>query len=946
MEMHPLPFTPKTLALAIAAGLLVSQSVTKAHADSPPENEWICTPDAQGGWSCGSAPKKKSAIKRSPLPAEVVTVNNIAPGMQKDTAKKVSAKTRTAPPATETVAVSPAQTALRKTLDWVPASQLTPAQRAGQQFYSCGAYIEPERPGKDFKGNPDTQPIHIDADDVKYDQESIARLNGNVTLRQANRLFEGDNLTLNKLENTATFRGNTRVREPGLLVLGQYGSANLNTGEATVDDAAYVVHASNVRGQAKRVVRNGDATIELTDATYTSCPPSNNGWLLSGQKVRLNPNTGFGSATNATVKVHGIPVLYTPYIYFPIDDRRQSGFLYPTIGSSSNNGFDASVPYYFNLAPNYDATLTPRIMSKRGAHLEGQARYLTAQNKGEIGAAALAGKDALKKENRYYDQQRWLISWNHTTTLTPRWTMGIDYANASDKQYIDDFGTQLNLSSSGPLNQRVGTKYLGGDADHDWQLKLDAHKFKNMSETSDDPYDKLPQIELKGTWFTAAEINVNYLVDYTRFSRSDNWHYVNEVPDPDFNPGDDVKKSLYDQGYGIERAEGDRAYFESGASFPFTASYGFITPAVKVQHVQYSLTNLNKQEVIDDLKHYGFKEDDYTKTPSTTVPTFSLDSGLYFDRQITFEGTAYTHTFEPRVKYLYAPSVEGQAMNPVFDTALMDFTYSSLWRDSRFTGYDRLGDANQLSIGFSSSLLREKDGFERLRFALGQTLYFKDRDVYIDPRTGEKNKIHWDINEQEQYARLKDEMEEPTSPLVSELVYTINRASSVQQDLAWNTNSNQLDNYGIYYRYHPQSRKVFNIGYRFRSQADRYVKDEFDNNVIDSAGHYETASNDLSLSDVSVAWPINNQWSALGRWQYDFTNKRNFEVMSGIEYNSCCYQLRVLWRSWIEPDDNIDHPTKKSGVFLQFVLRGLGGLSSGSVSNYLSGIQGYEQDEK
>ena len=558
-----------------------------------------------------------------------------------------------------------------------------------------------------------------------------------------------------------------------------------------------------------------------------------------------------------------------------------------------------------------------------------------------MGVAGLLGKDALKKENRYYDQQRWLVNWQHKTTLTPGWTMAMDYTDTSDKKYIDDFNTRLNLSSPGPLNQRVGTKYVGGDADHDWQLTLDAHKYKNMSETSDAPYNKLPQIKLRGIWLAADKINVNYLADYTRFSRTDDWHYVNEVLDPD----DKVKKSIYDQGYGIERAEGGRAYFESGVSFPLTASYGFITPTVKVQHVQYALNNLNRQEVVDDLKYYGFNEDNFTKTPSTTVPVVSLDSGLYFDRQTTFGDTAYTHTFEPRMKYLYAPHVEDQEMNPVFDTALMDFTYSSLWRDSRFSGYDRLGDSNQLSIGFSTSLLTAGGG-ERLRFSLGQTLYFRDRNVYIDPRTGEKNKTRWDINEQKHYDRLKNSMEEPTSPLASELVYTINRASSVKQDLTWNTNANRLDNYGIYYRYHPQSRRVFNIGYRFRDQVDRYVKDEFDNNVKDSAGHYETASNDLSLSDISVAWPVSNQWAALGRWQYDFTNKRNLEVMSGIEYNSCCYQVRVLWRSWLEPDDNIDYPTRKSGVLLQFVLRGLGGLSRGSVSNYLSGIQGYEQDEK
>ena len=933
MEMHPIPFKPRTLALAITASLLASQPVLKAHANEVPDNEWNCVPAADGsGWQCSVTPKTQSVMKRAPVPTAEKTTQQTAPA-QPVKPEKPAVKATPIPAKTSKAAV---QTAL----DWVPLSQLSKAQRAKRPSYICGAYIEPDRPGKDFTGDPGTQPLVAEADSSNYDQESIATLMGNVRLQQANRQFESDKVTLDKQNNYASFEGHTRIREPGLLILGERGNARLNTGEATIENASYVVHESNRRGQASTIIRNQDETMVLSNATYTSCPPGDGGWLLSGENVKLDPATGFGTAHNATIRIEGLPVFYSPYLYFPIDNRRQSGFLYPSIGSSSDNGLDLSIPYYFNIAPNYDATLTPRLLSKRGLLVEAEGRYLTEKNEGELGVAGLTGKDKLKKENPYYDKERWLVNWKHKTRLTPQWDIKVDYADASDKNYLSDFSSELQLSNSSILNQHASTRYVGGDAQHDWQFAINAHKYKNMSQTADDPYNKLPQVEFRGNWFANEHLTVGYLADYTKFARSDSWRYLRKETDPKFDPADEVKRSIYDNGYGIDRAEGERMYLETGVSMPMRASYGFLTPEVKVRHVQYKLDNLDKDQVVIDLNNaYGnFTANDYTESPKTTVPSFSLDSGLYFDRSTSFGSTQFTHTFEPRMKYLYSPHVKDQEMNPVFDTAQLSFSYSSLWRDNRFSGYDRLADANQLSLGFTTRLM-EDDGFERLRFGVGQIIYFQDRKVYISPTAGSKDsEPSSDPNDARN--SLKDEMDDPSSPLASELVYNINRTMSLSQDVAWNTNKNQIDNYGLYYRYRPAPQKAFNIGYRYRDQVDRYKKDA-QGNYLDPL---EKTSNNLSQTDVSFALPITSRWSGMGRWQYDLTNNRNLELLTGVEYNSCCYQVRLLWRSWIDADDNIDHPSKKSGVFLQFVLRGLGGLSSGSVTEYLSGISGFNTE--
>ncbi|WP_257296640.1 LPS-assembly protein LptD [Endozoicomonas sp. YOMI1] len=925
MDMHQLPFTPKALTLVIATSIIASQPVSRVIAAEPSggqQSKWHCQTLANGHWSCH--PATAQSIPTQPLPKAKPPVRNL---------KK---------PATPIKPATTGQNAsLKQRLDWQPIQNLSAQRRSTEPFYSCGAYIEPTRPGKDYTGDSNKAPIVAESNESSYDKDSVAIFKGDVTIRQGSRQFESDNATLDKSRNHGQFEGNVRFRESGVLLVGDKGDIQLDSGRATLENTAYVMHEQKARGSASRIVRNQDATLELSDATYTSCPPGDKGWQLSGQHVTLDMDSGQGLAKHAVVRVQGLPILYTPYLSFPIDDRRKSGFLYPTLSQSSDNGLDFAIPYYLNIASNYDATLTPRYMSKRGLMLENEFRYLVGNTQGELGLSGLLDKDQLKKENPSYNDQRWLLNYRQQTNLTSRWTAVVDYAKASDKNYLDDFSTSLNLSANAPLNQRIGTRYLGGDNNHSWQLSVDAHQYQNMNQTADDPYNKLPQIKLSGNWLTSGRLNLNYMADYTRFSRDDNWHYVNETL---ANPSDNVYQSNYDSGYGIKRANGERLYLETGAGYSFDRSYAFIRPAVKVQHVEYRLTDLSESETIRDLDDaYGnFTTADYTESPKTTVPTFSIDSGLYFDRFTNISGTEFTHTLEPRIKYLYSPYKEGQEMNPVFDTALMNFNYNSLWRDSRFSGHDRSGDANQLSLGLSTRLI-EEDGFERVRFGIGQIIYFEDRQLWISPNAGIDQVVvdqDLDTDPGDETRQLLEDMQDSVSPLASELVYNINRSMNIRQDLMWDTSNNKLDSYGLNYQYKPGDRRVLNAGYRFLRQADRFIKNELNQNTG------LTTDNNLSQTDLSVAWPVANHWSAMGRWQYDLTNKRNLEILSGVEYNSCCYQVRVLWRKWVENDDNIDHPNSKSGVFLQFVLRGLGDLTSGTTKQYLKGIKGYAGDEK
>ncbi|MDP0563053.1 MAG: LPS-assembly protein LptD [Candidatus Endonucleobacter sp. (ex Gigantidas childressi)] len=964
IEHHHLLFKIRTLALAIAASLIGGLLESKASANYLPESTWHCQPGAKNnGEEFISVPKTKNVIKTVYLASSTSTT---APTKIKTNTKRskpvkatnytddtddTSQKTSSITNIPQTLTPTP----LRTTLNWIPASGLTPKQLASQPSFTCGAYIEPERPGKHFKGDAKAQPIIAEADKSNYDENATASMEGNVLIQHAGRQFESDKATFNKQNNYAQFEGNVRIRKLGVLIIGEHGDAQLNTNKARIENATYVIYHSNLRGHASTIVRNEDETMDLTNATYTSCPPGDNGWLLSSKDLHIDPAAGFGIAHRAIIEFQGLPILYTPYIRFPIDKRRQSGFISPTLTLDLDNGSDITIPYYLNLAPNYDATIAPRLIANRGKLLESEARYLTEKNKGELTLAGTVGKDKLKLENPYQNTERWMVRWLHKTQLTTNWDMEIDYTDASDKNYFEDFTSSLHLSNTTSVNQKIKTSYTGGDEHHDWQLSVLALKHKNISNFSNDPYNKLPQLELKGSWFANDNLTVDYIADYTQFSRNENWQFLREETDPNFDPADKVTRSIYNHGFGINSADGERAYLETGVSLPLKWSYAFLTPTIKIKHVQYKLKNLDKNEVINDLNSaYGsFTSDDYTESPRTTVPSFSLDGGLYFDRQTSIASTQYTHTFEPRMKYLYAPSAKNQEMNPVFDAAEMGFSYASLWRDNRFSGYDRLADSNHLALGFTTRLTNDDDGFERMRFGAGQIIYFKNREVYIDPTTGQKvygDAASWDENLTLLRKQRVDRLNEPASILATELTYNFNRSMNLKQDLTWDTNTNQLESYGAHYHYQPEARKVINIGYIYQSQVDRFIKTNNDENILVDPNNpnqgYKMTSNNASHSDMSFAWPITNNWSILGRWQYDLTNNRNLEELSGVEYNSCCYQIRLLWRTWTEANNNIDHPSIKRALLLQFVLMGLGDFSNSTSRDYLNGIHGYTQREK
>ncbi|UCO98729.1 LPS-assembly protein LptD [Metapseudomonas lalkuanensis] len=914
--------------LLVTGSLLALQPVATSFVVAA--EQFDCKASTAGGWACSP---KASAESLPPRPVHSDSAVSSTIGVAPQATEGGEAEGGKPTLVTEAEGKGLAsRSADYSHLDWVPRDKLTAAQLAEAGPYCAGAYVEPPRPGIDDDTAPEDAPTYISAKASRYEQEKqIATLAGDVVLRQGSMQVEADEANLHQAENRGELVGNVKLRDKGALVVGDHADLQLDNGEAKIDNAEYVLHQSHTRGSALYAKRQEDAVIRLKDGTYTRCEPGDNAWHLKGNNIKLNPATGFGTATNVTLRVKDIPVFYTPYIYFPIDDRRQSGFLPPTIGSSSDTGFLLVTPYYFNLAPNYDATLYPRYMAKRGLLMEGEFRYLTRSSEGQLGAAYLDDKEDERKLMSEYEKKRWLYNWKHTGGLDSRLLAEVDYTDISDPYYFDDLDTDLGVDTPTYVNQR-GTLTYRGDT---YTAKLNAHAYELATISDVTPYDRLPQITLNGALpFQPGGLNFAYNTEFVRFDRNLRDGLFTDI-DGNTTPWLDENTT------GLARANGDRTHLEPSVSLPMNWTWGFLKPQVKYAYTQYdlSLDGTGKSDL-------ARANQSFDGNPDRQLPIYSVDSGLYFDRKTQFFGKNYTQTLEPRLFYLYVPE-EDQTDIPVFDTSEPSFNYASLWRDNRFSGRDRIGDANQVSLGVTNRWI-ESNGFERQRFSIGQAFYFQDRKVQLPGID----------------ADTRADAQASVSPYALEYLYRFNRDWRVTSDFNWDPDSHRTRSGSAMFHYQPEDNpnKVINAGYRYRNDTIRYDQTTGQWTFSPDYGTPTLANGQanpnfikdyykISQHDFSVIWPIVPQWSALARWQYDYSQNRTLEAFGGFEYDSCCWKLRLINRYWVDYDefDQTPDSTNESGdrgIFLQIVLKGLGGIVGNKAEGFLEkGIQGYRERE-
>jgi len=682
---------------------------------------------------------------------------------------------------------------------------------------------------------PGDEPIKITSEGAEVSRAGDAVLKGKVRIRQGDRTLSAENATFNAEDQTFAVSGSVTYRDPEMRIKGK--SANVATaGEASFEGAEFDLPTRPARGSADKIKVNRQGLLQLSGVVYTTCPTGNEDWVLRAADIDINPGAGLGTGRNVRLDFKGIPILYTPFISFPVGDQRKSGFLFPTLANSSRSGLGLQVPWYWNIAPNYDATFTGTWYTQRGLDLLTDVRFLTHRSRGNVTAE-------YRPHDTAYGSGRNLVRLFDETDFNSRLRFTASAANASDRDWFEDFGEGPEGTSVVYLGRSAELSYL----DPHWAMTGRVQNFQTIQPVDgiDRPYTLLPQISITGQ-FPSALLGLDAGVDteYTYFQRD--------------------SSSL----------TGSRFDFHPGLKLPLQSAGAFIEPAVSWRYTTY------------DLNHTAPGAD---TSPSRSAPIASLDAGLTFER-LSGSRQQRVQTFEPRVLYLYVPYRDQTAL-PVFDTGEPDLNLVQLYRDNRYVGPDRLGDANQLGVGFTTRLLDRESGRQYLSATAGQAYYFDAPRVVLpnEPALGYKS-----------------------SNMLGQMEVSAFKNWNARIGVQWDPHETRSEKGDARLQYAPSYNKVANLGYRFRRGS-------------------------LEQWDASVAWPVTDTWTTYGGMTYSVKDASTINQFAGLEYRSCCWKARIVARKYVSSRTG----ETDSDVQLQLELNGLASLVPGVDAFLERSIRGY-----
>lgn len=525
--------------------------------------------------------------------------------------------------------------------------------------------------------------IRVVADNADLTAQGDSSFTGNVSVQHRAQRLETEAARWDRESGRVVAVEGARYLQPGLMVEADTLEFRPADGEAILRGNRYVLPQQPARGGAQSIRARDTGRINMEDVTYTTCPGDDPDWLLKIDRLRLDTEREVGEAREVTLRFFDTPVLYWPYLSFPLSDRRKSGFLVPEFGQSTRSGLEIRMPFYLNLAPEYDLLMTPTLLSSRGLSLDNQFRYLGQRSRGEL-AFNYLHKDRSLPDN---DSRTW-ARLSHVTRLESGWRLIAELEDVSDTDYFQDLGRGPQVTSLTHLERLLQADYAG----ETWRITARAQNFRTLDlgiPKEERPYARLPQVIANALW-PQGPLGLD-------------WRLQTEA-------------AAFSRSVGVE---GGRAVLEPGVSLPLEAPGFFLTPSASMRMVQYTLTNTDPG--VDDAPGYA-------------APILSLDAGLLFERE-TASGD-YIQTLEPRALYAFIP-YRDQADLPLFDSGRPDFNYVQLFRANRYLGADRLGDTNQLSIGLNTRLLESASGREFLTAAIGKAWYFDDPEVTLPDESPE-----------------------------------------------------------------------------------------------------------------------------------------------------------------------------------------------------------------
>lgn len=679
----------------------------------------------------------------------------------------------------------------------------------------------------------------------------------NVRLERGNMVMTSDRLYYDQVANEVQAQGNVRLVRGADLIEGPRAHMNLDTWFGEFESPTYQLQRErrlsvdswpttgrpakpltqlvSGSGKADLLQLEGENHYRLTNSTYTTCPAPDPSWYLRMSDLELDFDRDKGEATHSRLIFKGVPIAYMPWAEFPLSGGRQSGFLPMTVGATNSTGFDTTVPYYFNIAPNYDATLAPRWMSERGLQVGGEARYLTPVSSGSLRGEYLS-------EDKILQTSRSLYSWKHNQDFGRGLSAAVDAAQVSDKTYFADMSSKIGTTSQSSLNQQASLNYNSGS----WlSAGVLAQRYQVLSGAA--PYSRMPQVTALAGLADYHGMSLKMPFEYTDFAH------------PTLDEG--RRTTIYPQ-----------------IAYPMQSSAFYLTPKVGMHMSRYNVSR------------HGTEGE---ASSGRNVPSLALDTGVVFERNTTSGGRDQIQTLEPRVYYVRT-AFRDQNELPVFDTGLADFNFAQIFSENRYSGQDRIADANQITGGLQSRMIDSASGEEWLRTALAQRYYFTDQRVTLPGETRRSGRVANVLG--------------AVSGRASRDVWIDNAVEYDPRVKQWQRATTGL-------RYQPDFSKVASISYR-------YQRDQF---------------RDL---DVSALWPLWGNWYGVGRYNLNMRDHRLTEAIGGLEYKGDCWVLRAVWQTLLTTEQT-NGQTRNNSVFLQLEFNGLASLGSNPVNLLKRSVNGY-----
>jgi len=685
--------------------------------------------------------------------------------------------------------------------------------------------------------------ILIEADSLENMIDRKLKATGNATLIKSDQKIKADLIEYDQISEELYARGNVVLDTSTSHIEGAELEYSLNSQTGSIPNASFStqiddsgsIFNNTLRGTASLIFIEGEDKKSGENFKVTTCEANQDDWYIKASEAEINQKSQRLVAKDVQLEFFGWPVLYSPYANFSFNDQRKSGFLVPSFGSTSKSGSEFSTPYYFNLSPNSDATITPRYFGKRGMQVAGEYRYLETNYFGSANIEYMPNDNANDDRNdRYY------FKFSHDHNFGNNFFGAFRFEDVSDNNYFTDMSSLVSKTSTVSLPQEAKISFNSENLN----TILIAQRFENLTSAS--PYERLPSFQVTYDKTFEDIYGNNYLetlnyFELTQFERNDDFSGTSP--------------------------HGTRISSRPSIAIPIEASYGYIKP-----------------KLIADIKHYDLKGNS-ENSKDIFIPTFSLDSSVYFDRNFTMAGSNFSQTLEPRIFYSVT-DYEDQSMLPMFDTALVDLNQNSIFSENQFVGGDRVMDSHQITLGATTRIINEI-GLEKLYITLAQRFYIDDREVLKENQFSNSN------------------YQGDTSDIFLSAGSSITNSLKLNSEIQYNADEATINRFALHSKYNPHEGKLLDLSYRF-------IRDP-------------NSSVDIEQFNLAGQWPIAPGWSTVGRYQYDMEDHGTIESLLGLNYDAGCWTSSVLWHSFALTNSEKMNNT----IFFMLEIGNLGQIESG-----------------